>query len=481
MIDRINPQINIDDAGNITWVPSFVDYNPTLFYRGKTVTNDEFNQLFLQRTYQANYLSDSLNELLNNYLNEAIKKRIAAEGVSAEELNKALENYYDKDTIDNKLANISLDDYYDKTEVDQLIDTAQSAIPTKVSELENDSNFLTSVPSEYITESVLNNYYDKDAVNNALTQVTSNMLTTDTLQDIVQTKNFRNHMFFHAPVHFTENIIIDNISAKSLKPVSSETNIIKILDGVNTLAIGDEVNFDNLTLYSANRPQWSGSPGVYKDLALVSDIPDISNLATKDELPNLDDFDLSEYAKKTDIPDISNLADQDDIPTKVSELENDSGFITKAELPNIDDIDLNEYAKKADISAIINYGTNMRYGQNTQLDWYYKHQYLHFGEITTIGQRVLNLYSQSYNAGDYQTHTIYTQELVVVDISKGTGLSGSDVITFTPTKESYSGFYSNNMYHTLGTSNYDKQVVMSRYGVSKALEDVNKTIIRRWS
>lgn len=143
--------------------------------------------------------------------------------------------------------------------------------------------------------------------------------------------------------------------------------------------------------------------------------------------------------------------------------------------------DANNFATNEDIFAIINYGTNMSYGKNTQVDWYYQHQYLHFGEITTVGQKVLNLYSKSYNAGDYQSHTIYIQELVVVDISKGTGLSGSDVITFTPTKESYSGFYSNNMYHTLGTSNYDKQVVMSRYGISKALEGLNKTIIRRWS
>lgn len=81
------------------------------------------------------------------------------------------------------------------------------------------------------------------------------------------------------------------------------------------------------------------------DLSLYAkkeDIPDISNLATKDEIPNLEDFDLGEYAKK------------EDIPTKISELTNDEGFITNT----IDNL-ANYYSKnqtytKDEINTLVN-------------------------------------------------------------------------------------------------------------------------------
>lgn len=266
MIERIEPQINIDENGNISWVPSLVDYDASLFYRGKTITNDEFNELFLQRTYQANYLSDSLNEILNNYLNEAIKKRIAAEGVSAEELNNALAYYYTATEIDDVINTV-------RSEIPDISNLASTdQIPTKVSQLENDNNYISSIPDNYITEDslILRDYATNTRVNNI-----ANAIPTK-VSDLINDLNF-------------------------LSSIPSE--------------------YVTETELSA------------KNFATKSEIPDISNLATKDELPNLDDFDLSDYAKKTDIPDISNLASKNEIPTKVSELENDSGFITAAEVP----------------------------------------------------------------------------------------------------------------------------------------------------
>ena len=50
---------------------------------------------------------------------------------------------------------IDLSEYATKDELNNKAD--KSSIPTRVSQLENDSNFLTSVPSEYITEDELNN------------------------------------------------------------------------------------------------------------------------------------------------------------------------------------------------------------------------------------------------------------------------------------------------------------------------------------
>ena len=52
-------------------------------------------------------------------------------------------------------SNIDLSGYATKDDLLKKADT--SAIPTKVSQLENDSKYLTSIPSEYITETELNN------------------------------------------------------------------------------------------------------------------------------------------------------------------------------------------------------------------------------------------------------------------------------------------------------------------------------------
>ena len=85
----------------------------------------------------------------------------------------SLTGYATEAYVDGKIAEIpgtDLSNYYNKTETDSAISTAVSAInvPTKVSELENDSNFvtetalnnkgyLTAIPEEYVTDTELNN------------------------------------------------------------------------------------------------------------------------------------------------------------------------------------------------------------------------------------------------------------------------------------------------------------------------------------
>ena len=122
------------------------------------------------------------------------------------------------------------------------------------------------------------------------------------------------------------------------------------------------------------------------DIAIKSavnaiNVPNVSNLATKDELqeainsiehPLIDltgyatksfveekiaeipgvDVDLSNYYTKTEvenlIPDVSNFATKDElpvVPTKVSELENDAGYLTQHQ-------DLSDYAKKSELPSI---------------------------------------------------------------------------------------------------------------------------------
>ena len=74
-VERIAPKISVDEHGNIDWVPGLLDHNAKVFHRGKTVTNEEFNELFLQQVYRGNYLTDSLREFFNIHLSSAIRRK----------------------------------------------------------------------------------------------------------------------------------------------------------------------------------------------------------------------------------------------------------------------------------------------------------------------------------------------------------------------------------------------------------------------
>lgn len=78
-VSRLTPQFSVDKTGRIEWLPGLVDYDASLFYRGKTVSNDEFNTLFLRNVYQGNYITDSLTELFNKHLNTAVYRSFTSE------------------------------------------------------------------------------------------------------------------------------------------------------------------------------------------------------------------------------------------------------------------------------------------------------------------------------------------------------------------------------------------------------------------
>ena len=74
-VDRIKPEFSIDSAGNINWLPGLIDHNAAVFHRGKTVTNDEYNTLFLKGVYQGNYTADSLQAFFKDHLSTAIGRK----------------------------------------------------------------------------------------------------------------------------------------------------------------------------------------------------------------------------------------------------------------------------------------------------------------------------------------------------------------------------------------------------------------------
>ena len=185
---------------------------------------------------------------------------------------------YDKDEIDAKFAaleagDVNLTNYYTKEEVNGLIpDISQKAdrseIPTKVSQLENDSKYLTEVPEEYVTNKELE-------AKGYLTEEVEPLFAASAARSINQSD-------------------ITNWNGK----VDKQTGM-----GLSeqSFTLAEKAKLAGLTNYS--------------DAAIRQSI---TNLEAKVETK----------ANKSEIPDISNKADRSEIPTRVSQLENDARYIT---------------------------------------------------------------------------------------------------------------------------------------------------------
>jgi hypothetical protein len=78
-VPRKNPEVIIDPTGDIVWKPIITDHDSNIFYRGKTVTNQEFNDLFIKQVYQANYTADTLAVLLKQHLGTAIGRKFESD------------------------------------------------------------------------------------------------------------------------------------------------------------------------------------------------------------------------------------------------------------------------------------------------------------------------------------------------------------------------------------------------------------------
>lgn len=115
-----------------------------------------------------------------------------------------LSNYYTKEEVDGLIdeietTGVDLNNYYNKTETDTLVNGIKATIPTKTSELNNDSNFITSNIDN------LTNFYNKTEINGLINSVSGLQLEVVT---ILPTTDIKTNAIYLVPKTSAEQ---DNI------------------------------------------------------------------------------------------------------------------------------------------------------------------------------------------------------------------------------------------------------------------------------
>lgn len=270
----------------------------------------------------------------------------------------------DKAYVDTQLktkANVTdipdLTGYVLKTEI--------PTVPTKVSELTNDSGYITTIPTEYITETELNTalstkantsdipslegYATETYVKNKIAEASlsggevdlSSYATKDELTVGLAKKSNVEHI--HSYNDLTNKPTIPSVEGlASTEYVDNAVSNITI--DTSNLATKDELNAKANSVHTHISSDITG-------LSIVATSGDYNDLLKKPVIPTVDvnkeyvDAQLSTKANISDIPDLTGYALKTEIPsvpTNTSELVNDSGFLTS--VPN-------EYITETELSA----------------------------------------------------------------------------------------------------------------------------------
>ena len=238
-----------DDDGCQITLPSFTFEVQRNIYDGEIQVSD-----VLLTDENGNPLSDENGNTISPYTTTSTSKQIKdfslKTGVSGEEDILIQDNGVTKRIKSSELIDVvDLSGYATKDELNNKVDV--SSIPTKTSQLTNDSGYITSVPLEYVTETELN---DKGY----LTEHQDISMKADK-SEIPSLDGYA-----------TETYVINKIAEASL---GGEVDI---------SSKADKTYVDTELAKKANVSHTHS----YNDLSDKPTIPSINNLATKEELTN---------------------------------------------------------------------------------------------------------------------------------------------------------------------------------------------------
>lgn len=190
-----------------------------------------------------------------------------------------------------------------------------TVIPSRLSQLENDSNFITTIPSEYITENELINkgYITNEQIKNKVDKEEGKGLSTNDFTTAEKEK-----------LKGLNNYTLPAASATVLGGVKVGAGL-SIANGVLSATGGgtaDSVDWGNI----------QNKPSVFTPDTHVHSYNDLTNKPTIPTVDVTKKYVDDELLKKSPIHEHPYLSNKTVIPTKTSELENDSNFITS--IPN---------------------------------------------------------------------------------------------------------------------------------------------------
>ena len=267
----------------------------------------------------------------------------------------SLVGYATETYVKNEIANaqlnsddneVDLSGFATKDELNTKADVED--IPTKVSQLENDSNYLTSIPSEYITETELNDkgyLTEHQDISGKVDKEDGKGLIS--LSEIERLKNVDNYT--HPSTHNATMITED----KNHRFVTDEEKALwnnKEEKNHTHKELHEHANKDILNDITSDKiDEWDNKSefnGDYNSLTNKPTIPSIEGLATETYVQNKiaeaqlsgEEVDLSGLATKDEL---NAKADVEDIPTKVSQLENDSNYLTSIPSEYVTETELN--------------------------------------------------------------------------------------------------------------------------------------------
>ena len=311
-----------NDSGFITSVPSEYVTETELEDKGyltehQNISGKADKSEIPTKTSQLTNDSGYLTSIPSEYITEEelnakglatetfVTNKIAEASLSSGEVD--LSGYATKDELNakaNKSDIPNLDGYALKTEI--------PTVPTKLSQLQNDSNFISSIPEEYITETELN-------AKGYLTSVPLEYVTEEELE---------------SKGYLTEHQDISDKADKSEIPTKTSqlTNDSGFITEHQNISGKADKSYVDTELAKKSDKTHAHS---YNDLSDKPAIPSVDGLATKKELTDglatksdtghahdqylTEHQDLSDYALKSEIP---------TVPTKTSQLTNDSNFIS---------------------------------------------------------------------------------------------------------------------------------------------------------
>jgi hypothetical protein len=251
-------------------------------YDGKATRHDEVFKV-KARSKPADYVYTETETRSYEYLEERIDE-IEKNGVSQEVIDEAVGKYLEENPLGD--------------------------IPTKVSQLENDSNFITR---EEVPETDLSEYAKKSEipdVSDFITSIPSEYITESEL-------NARKYLT-EVPSEYAKK---SDIPRDYLTSIPSEY----------------------VTELELQAKGYSTFSGKYSDLTGKPDIPSTDGLAPVTYVDQkFNSIDLTPYAQKTEVAQTyAKKADIPTVPTKVSELTNDKGYINSIPSEYITETELN--------------------------------------------------------------------------------------------------------------------------------------------